>query len=398
MGLLSACERIELSVSQTPIPDQEFSYKTYQGIGNTCQATDGGLVTVLVGSGSNRPFGQYTSTSLSPYVERREVTVIKTDLQGQVQWTKSVWTSGSAYFDNSSKPLILPMSDGGYAVFLSFQEYKPDKRPLIIRLSNTGEVLSQQPLMDLQVTDAFAIQKVVALPDKGFIISARSWGSSPTLVLMRFDERAQLLWNRKYDQSIAYTYSMAATSDGGLLVAWSSYSSAISQYETYLLKTTMDGQQSWFKKYALFGTDPVVSEASDKGYVLLERGFSTSNTPANLILYKLDQEALIQWSKLYSPSISQYIPRGVFAAGDAYVALYSGYSSGMELLTTDLSGAEQNRQSINGPSSSDPNSGILRLSDGSFVYDSRSSQGQFLLTKTKPDKTLHWTVPIATNK
>lgn len=395
MSLLSACERIELSVSQTPIPNQEFSYKTYQGIGNTCQATDGGLVTILAGSGSNRPLGQYTSTNL--YVERREITVVKTDLQGQSVWTRLVW-AGSAYTDASSRPLIFPMSDGGYAVFLSFQQYKPDKRPVVVRLSNTGEVLSQQPLMGLQVADAFVTQKIVALPDKGFIISARTVGSSPALVLMRFDERAQLLWNRTYDQSLANTYSMAATSDGGLLVAWSGYSSAGSQYETYLLKTAMDGQQSWFKKYAFSGADPVVSEASDKGYVLLERVVSTSTNPASLILYKLDREATVEWSKLYAPSGGQFItPRGVVASGDAYMALYTSSSSGMELLTTDLSGAEQNRHRINGPSSSDTYSGILRLSDGSFVYDGRSVQGPFFLTKTKPDKTLQWSVPIATN-
>jgi hypothetical protein len=148
----------------------------------------------------------------------------------------------------------------------------------------------------------------------------------------------------------------------------------------------------------LFGTDPVVSESTDKGYVLLEKGVPTSMNPVSLILYKLNKEAAIQWSRVYASGGAQYVtPRGIFASGDTYVALYSSSFSSMEFLTTDPTGAEQNRQAINSPSFGGNDSDVLRLSDGSFVYGGRSAQGQFSLTKSKPDMTLHWTVSIATN-
>jgi hypothetical protein len=135
-GLFTACQRIELGQSQTPILDQDLPHKTYQTLGNTCQAPDGGLVTILTRMASNQTLRSYTYTSVIGY----EVVVIKTDLQGRNQWSRTI--AGTAPGPINGRPVIHPLREGGYLVFLMQNTYQSTQNqvPFMIHLTNAGDV------------------------------------------------------------------------------------------------------------------------------------------------------------------------------------------------------------------------------------------------------------------
>ncbi|WP_018619241.1 hypothetical protein [Spirosoma luteum] len=392
-GLLTACESItpiKPGVNQAPIQEEELPHKIYQNAGNVCSAADGGLTTVLLRIASN--YGPGTTNYSSPAASRFEVAVIKTDRQGKLLWKKMAWSGPSS---SSSRPLIHPLSDGGYFVLVLVRQNLNERNypeMLLIHISSTGEVINRQSVEGLKQDDSFKAVGIYSLPDKGFIISGyTSTAAGPAPVLTRFDAQGHLQWQQTYGP-IANTYDLAATSDGGFMLSWANYISAQNN-ESLFLKISANGEQEWLKKYGYFIASPVLSETNDKGFVLFGR--FTGNS-ANTVLYKLTKDGHIEWVKLYPLPTGQFsTPLGVFPSGSDYVLVHATNDS-VELLTTTLTGDEQSRRSVSG-SLTKENGDLIRLLDGSFVLVGPSSSGGFSLTKTNPDKTLHWRSPIATN-
>ena len=397
--LLSACERIELSVHQTPIQEQDVPYKQYETIGNSCQAADGGITTVLLRTASSQAAFSYNSGT--PYVERSEVVVIKTNPQGQVEWTKIAWSGvRSSYF----RPLIHSLNDGGYWVFLYSLHYTTTSSntvPTLVHLNSVGGVLTTQTVVGVNLNVSFLAQSIFPLADKGFLISGLAYdGTKRVPSLMRFDKQGSLQWTHLYAQvtQTPNAYDLAATTDGGFILSWYGWNSAQKTDESYLLKLDAAGQAVWFRNYALFAAR-MVSQAADGGCVL--QGIITSSLQS-VYLYKLDKDGGIQWVRAYplNAGTGQNLvtPLGIVTSADSYVLVYSASTSTINLITTNGAGDEQSRQSIDGPSMSMDNGDVLYLSDGSFVFSgkARSSYKTVVLTKTKPDKTFQWTSTIAT--
>lgn len=392
-GLLAACQTItpiKPGASQTPIEEQELPHKIYQKAGNVCSAADGGLTTVLLRMASN--YGPGTSNYNSPAASRYEAAVIKTDGQGKVLWNKMAWSGPSS---NSSKPLIHPLSDGGYFILLLVRQSLNERNSpelLLIHISSTGEVINRQSVEGLRLDDNFKAVGIHSLPDKGFVISGYTLtATGPAPVLTRFDAQGHPQWQQTYGP-IANTYDLAVTSDGGFMLSWANYISAQNN-ESLFLKIGANGAPEWLNKYGYFVASPVISETNDKGFVLFGR--FTGNS-AKTVLYKLTKDGHIEWVKLYSLTTGQFSTLlGVFPAGNDYTLVYSTNDS-VELLTTTLTGDEQSRRFVSG-SLSKENGDLIRLLDGSFVFVGPGSSGGFSLTKTNPDKTIHWHSTIATN-
>ncbi len=370
-------------------------HKTYTDVGNVCQASDGGFATALMRTASSQTSGSYNS---SLYVSRQEVAVVKTDGAGQVQWTKLAWSGIGA---DGYKPMIYPLTGGGYLVSLSTRQYRQSTSNgsyqvlVIIQLDGSGEVLRQQVIEEAKLDGSFRAQGILSVADKGFVISGFVYTNArPVPFLMRFDAQGQLQWSRSYAQvtPVPNSYDLAATADGGLILSWFGYGNG--DYESFLLKTDATGQQTWLRKYGLLAASSV-SETKDQGFVML--GKNSRNTM--LVMFRLDKNGNVSWTQVYAPGSGKpYVtPLSIFALDNAYVLTYSGSSGDNELLTTTLLGTEQSRQTVDGIFVSAAGNGILPVADGTFIFLGRNSSGSIILTKTKSDKSVQWSSKIAIN-
>lgn len=393
-SLLSACTEIKLSEHQTPQSVQELPYKYYVSVGQVRQATDGGFVTVVSRTVSNRGVGDYAS----PYLIRYEVVLIKTDAAGQLQWIKPVWSNSK---HGSSRPVIHPLADGNYLVFLTYptDEIINSTSPeyALIQVSSTGDVIAQLPTGGNKMPSFFETVGVVSVPGNGFYVKGQMPDNSSKIIpyILRFDEQGRILWRQGYTEAgvVGGTYGLAATADGGLILSRYGTNSG-SSTSGILGKINATGQMTWLKRYTDIGAE-LVTELSDKGYLLLGKAPSSSNA---MTLFRLDSTGVLQLSKQYTaPAGGTLTPRGIYATANAYVLVHLSASSGIALLTTDEVGNEQNRLSIGVAGDYAYNGDYTHLADGSFVFAIWNA-GTVSLIKTQADKTVQWRSIVASLK
>lgn len=402
-ALLCACERTEPSLQEPDFPD-----KTYRDIGNTCQAADGGLATVLTRTATNQTRG-----SQAPV--RTEVVVVKTDLQGKVQWTKLVWTGTKLGYP---KPLIHPLSNGGYIVFLVIPPVSTSStspytdtfaETVLIRLSNTGEVVSQLPVEGMVPHPNFRATQILSLPDNGFVggnggfiiggdfYSVLTGFYGTNSMLMRFDEQGRLQWQQDYKSFRFFESVMTLTRDGGVLVASSpGYKTPDNIDQSFVTKIDPKGRELWHRRYGLIAIH-AIRELGNGGIMLY--GINT-NRPKNMVILTLFEQGDFNQAQVFSTTApAAVVPLGVFPSAIDNVLVYTVRTGEIEFLTTSPSGVEQNHQLIKVPFFDQKQNRLIRLPmpDGSFIFSGRNLAGSFMVTKTKPDKTLDWHTTIATN-
>ena len=200
-------------------------------------------------------YGPGTTNYSSPAASRYEVAVIKTDRQGKLLWNKMAWSGPSS---SSSRPLIHPLSDGGYFVLLLVRQNLNERNyleMLLIHISSTGEVINRQSVGGLRQDDSFKAVGIRSLPDNGFIINGYTiTATGPAPVLTRFDAQGHLQWQQTYGP-IANTYDLAATSDGGFMLSWANYISAQNN-ESLFLKISANGESGMAQQIRLLCGQP----------------------------------------------------------------------------------------------------------------------------------------------
>ncbi|GAA4394585.1 hypothetical protein GCM10023187_00580 [Nibrella viscosa] len=404
-GCLS-CVEIKLDEREIPVQEQDVPYKTYQAMGNLCRTADGGLATVLLRQASNKSPG--SSAFPSPYLERYEVVVVRTSMQGQVLWTKLAYTLANRI---TNRPLIHPLRDGGYLVFvatdlINLGGAQPSMKPaqIVIRLNSEGEIVDRQvnEAAGLAVgSGLFQPYQLLSMADDGFVVTGRlstTSGSGTAVILIRFNERGLLQWSRTYPTELFLNnpVGVAATPEGGFVLSWFGRNNQENIDQSFLLKTDASGNQVWSRRYALFAAR-IISPAADGGYVLLG---VLNPSLRSAYLYKMSESGDIQWVRAHPlPEGQSWItPYQLISTSTAYLLVYTAIPTGLHLLTTDLAGAEQSRRTVNVPTLTGSQVEVVRLPDNSFALAGQVLYNSVVLLRANPDGSTQWTTTLASDR
>src|ERR1035437_4546205 len=253
--------------------------RTYGGSGNDWgysgqQTTDGGYII----SGYTYSFGAGGSDAY----------LIKTNSSGDTTWTKTYGGTGGDWGDR-----VKQTADGGYIIAGYTTGFGVGSEDVyLIKTNSTGDTLWTKTYGGTTGDDAgYDIQLT---SDGGYIIAGvtTSFGAGGNdIYLIKINSLGDTLWTKTYGGTVDdYANSVQQTSDGGYIVAGSTYSFGTGSYDIYLIKTNSLGDTLWTKTYGGTGYDWAdhVQQTADKGYIISGVTGSFGDTLGVLYLIKTD--------------------------------------------------------------------------------------------------------------
>ncbi|MHA2610064.1 MAG: InlB B-repeat-containing protein [bacterium JZ-2024 1] len=253
-----------------------------------------------------------------------DIWVLKLDANGNVLWQK---TYGGTDSDGASS--IQQTSDGGYIVAGVTKSFGGGSWNIwVLKLDANGNVLWQKTYGGTDSDGASSIQQT---SDGGYIVAGgtRSFGAgSDDIWVLKLDANGNVLWQKTYGGPYNdWAYSLQQTSDGGYIVAGSTYSFGAGSDDIWVLKLDADGNVLWQKTYGGADGDGAYSiqQPSDGGYIVAGSTYSFGAGSDDIWVLKQDADGNVLWQKTYggtgsdrASSIQQTSDGGYIVAGSTY--------------------------------------------------------------------------------
>lgn len=291
-------------------------------------------------------------------------------------WAKTYGGSGLEYAHS-----IQQTNDGGYIVAGVTKSYGAGSSDFwVLKLDTDGNIVWQKTYGDSDMESALSIQQT---SDGGYIVAGNttsfptgtppygpgSPGSSDYWVL-KLDSSGNVEWQRHYGGNGGDEQNyIQQTSDGGYIVAGTTYSFGVGIRDYWILKLDSSGNVEWQKTYGggAYEGPRSIQQTSDSGFIVAGGTASFGAGGLDSWVLKLDSTGNIEWQKTYGGSsndeivvIQQTSDSGYIAAGLAQ----SYGSAGCWILKLDSSGniEWQNSYGVAGVAHS-----IQRTTDGGYI-------------------------------
>jgi hypothetical protein len=244
-------------IKTNPLGDTLWA-RTYGGTGieegySVQQTTDGGYII----AGVNIPYGSIYDN----------IYLIKTNDAGDTLWTRTYSGTGT---DSKYGYSVQQTSDGGYIVAgeTHFQVY-------LIKTNALGDTLWSKTYGG---NYGYSVQQT---SEGGYIVAGGTYsvGDSDQVYLIKTNTSGDPLWTRTYGGiHNDYGYSVRQTSDGGYIVAGTTYAFG-NLTQVYLIKTNAFGDTLWTKTYGGGGHEAGNSaqQTTDGGYIVAGYTYSFGN-------------------------------------------------------------------------------------------------------------------------
>jgi len=322
-----------------------------------------------------------------------DVWLIKTDANGDTLWTK---TYGSSLFDGGYS--VQQTSDGGYIITGNFAGTAgTDSDVWLIKTDSNGDSLWTKTFgKDFVHNFGYSVQQT---SDGGYIVAGttQTFGiGTGEVYLIKTDVNGDSAWTRKFGFGGGRSegFSVQQTSDEGYIIT--GFTSALGPSgagDVLLIKTDANGNSLWTKNYGEFGFDTgrSVQQTSDGGYIIT--GFyTTSGTDPNLWLLKTDANGDTLWTKFFDSGFSDdgYAVKQTSDGGYILTGL-TGSTGDIWLIKTDVNGDSLWTKTFGG-SGIDQGNSVQQTSDGGYIITGYtgsfgSGSSDVWLIKVAPDVT-----------
>ncbi len=301
--------------------------------------------------------------------------VFKLDETGNIQWQK-IYDINS--YSEAGKS-IRQTSDGGYIVagdLYSFSSYIYDA--WVLKLDANGNVQWQKVYGNSSNNDfASAIQQTT---DGGFVLagSTYSYGAGNGDVwLLKLDANGNIQWQKTYGGTgNEEADSIQQTTDGGYIVAGYTFSYGAGSSDFFILKIGTSGNVQWQKTYGGGAQDAAhfIHQTSDGGYIVAGETYSYGSGSSDFFVLRLDANGIIQWQKAFGSSngdiaysVLQTAEGGYIVSGETYSFTSHEYDALILKLDTAGSIIWQRKYGESTSSDNDHIYSLRQLSDGGYI-------------------------------
>ena len=310
-------------------------------------------------------------------------------------WSK---TYGGPYGDKAY--VVVKSANGGYALAGTTNSFGSGiVNAWLVKTDVDGVVQWNQTYSGLG--QAFA-DGMIQTSDGGFALTGYTYSLDGGLYvwLAKTNSTGGLSWNQTYvDVGTSIAYGLVQTTDGGYAIVGASNSVGSGQNDGWMIKTNSNGVFEWYKTYGGAGNDALYSivQTNEGGYALSGETESYGNGLSSIWLIKTDSFGEPRWNQTYSGS-DNYISNALIKTADDGYALVgsSKTSSGDDflLIKVDSAGVMQWSQTYNGQNSDDALTGI-QTSDGGYALvgvtnASSPINAMAWLVKTDSSGVLQW--------
>ncbi|MEN8224019.1 MAG: hypothetical protein ABFS05_01560 [Bacteroidota bacterium] len=220
-----------------------------------------------------------------------DIYMIKTDANGNEEWSNTYGGSNSEYGNN-----VLQANDGGYIIVGETESYGVGYSDIyLVKTDSGGNELWYKTFGDAEWDYGSSVQNT---PEGGYIIAGYTWsfyaGQGYDAYLVKTDADGNELWTRQYDGSNSdYIYEVLVTPEGDYVVGGHSLSPYQFNYDFYLFKTDKDGNVMWTQQFG--GDDDEyarsLQQTSDGGFIMTGRTDSYGAGDGDIWLVKIVPDA-----------------------------------------------------------------------------------------------------------
>jgi len=350
--------------------------KTYGGLDNefgysVCQSTDSGYII----TGTKHITGTIWSNIL----------LIKTDLNGNEEWTKIFDFSN---FEHAHS--VQQTYDDGYIIVGSIHN---PSNAILIKTDADGNGEWVKTFGGSENDNALSVQQTT---DSGYIItgSTKSFGNGVADVwLIKTDANGDSLWTKTFGGSENdNALSVQQTTDSGYIITGSTKSFGNGVADVWLIKTDANGDSLWTKTFGGSDNDNAfsVQQTTDSGYIITGNTKSFGDGTNYIWLIKTDSNGNEIWNQTissinYETGYSAQLTEdgGLIILGET-VSLQ--WDIDVLLIKTDIKGIEEWRQTFN-RTRNDQVRSVQQTTDGGYIITGRTisfedNNSDLLLIKT----------------
>jgi len=213
--------------------------------------------------------------------------------------------------------------------------------------------------------------------DGGYIVGGGSGSFGPGAYngwIVKLDRFGHEQWNRAFGAAQSdEVRSLQQTSDGGYILAGTTFSFGKGGGDAWLIRTDPDGKALWSRTfgYSSYEIAHAVEETPDGGFILSGQIDSYGAFPGNAFLLKTDEDGNEQWSGWYggldydtSFCSRQTSDGGTILAGET--RSYGQGKTDVYLVKTDGEGVEAWSTTFGGPDADGAHC-VQQTSDGGFI-------------------------------
>jgi len=246
---------------------------------------------VICGFGSEQDFGGFYAVRL-----------VKTDLLGNIIWSKNAGKDSSNFYSGIQGSLI-KMSDGGYVLGGSIEKIPSLERDaMLIRFDSSGDTVFTKFFGGANDDEAYSC---ITTSDSGYAVLGytKSRGDADgDYYLVKTDSAGIFQWDKTYggNRRDGGLYILP-TNEGGFLLGGGG-TIVNNRFQTYLIKTDENGNATWDTTYG--GGYPscgaYITPASD-GYVFSSCTDSIKNSQGEsaYLITRIDTAGNVIWQKFF---------------------------------------------------------------------------------------------------
>jgi uncharacterized delta-60 repeat protein len=344
----------------------EHPYPSPDYASSVQQTSDGGYIVAGTINGG---------VTLGPYAW-----VLKLEPNGSVVWAGSYgdwdWKGSAQHVEQTS--------DGGYILSGSWgypwAENGPEQGDFILKLNSTGLDEWHYAYGGEAWKDEYggaSVSLVKQASDGGYVAAGSTWefgvGNTDAWVL-KLDSNGGVAWQKTYGGGgYDRATSVEPTSDGGYIVAGSTYSFGAGKDDAWVLKLDSTGGVIWQKTYGGSGDDCANSaeQTADGGYIVLGSTSEFGAGVGNVWVLKLSSTGSVTWQKTYggggsyrASAIEETSDGGYVVAGSTNSSCAGGWD--FWVLKLNPTGSV-NWQKAYGGGNDDEAYSVQQTSDGGYV-------------------------------
>ena len=267
-------------------------------------------------------------------------------------------------------------NDGGYIITGCTESISHDENVFLIKTNVYGIEEWRKDFGGLNWDEGESVRQTT---DGGYVIAGTSYSpmfGDGDMYLIKVDGSGNEQWSKNFAPASSYYTegnSIQQTNDTGYIICGTS---VVSDYNVYLVKTDVNGNEQWSQMFGGINFDEgkCVQQTNDDGYIVSGHTWDLGNSFSDILLLKIDSNGNQQWNKSIGGlnyDVAEFVQQtndgGYIITG--YTRDFSdtiGLTSDIYLVKTDENGNELWSKTFGG-FNVDEGKCIQQTNDGGFI-------------------------------